>query len=78
MLLVMDIVMDTQLYLDECYRQLNNQQFYKREKKDTTDHITGRVPFYLDGLPRDNNVDKETHRYLTPQDPKAGRFRSDQ
>ncbi|XP_078374508.1 uncharacterized protein LOC144658057 [Oculina patagonica] len=68
------VVMDIQLYLNECYRQLNNQQFYKREKKDPTDHITGRVKKYLKGLLKDNIINKETHRYLTPQDPKAGRF----
>ncbi|KAL9988930.1 hypothetical protein ACROYT_G003426 [Oculina patagonica] len=68
------VVMDRQLYLNECYRQLNNQQFYKREKKDPTDHITERVKKYLKGLLKDNIINKETHRYLTPQDPKAGRF----
>ena len=68
------VVMNRQSYLDECYRQLNDQLFYKRVTEDPTEDINKRVRFYLKRLLADKIIDKETHRYLTPQDPKAGRF----
>ena len=68
------VVMNRQSYLDECYRQLNDQLFYKRVTEDPTEDINKRVRFYLKRLLADKIIDKETHRYLTPHDPKAGRF----
>ena len=68
------VVMNRQDYLDECYRQLNDQQFYKRVSIDPTEDVNKRVCFYLKRLLADSVVDEETHRYLTPQVPKAGRF----
>ena len=64
------VVMNRQNYLDECYRQLNDQYFYKKIEEDPTEQINRRVRFYLDRLLTDNIIDKETHRYLIPQDPK--------
>ena len=64
------VVMNRQNYLDECYRQ----HFYKKIEEDPTEQINRRVRFYLDRLLTDSIIDKETHRYLIPQDPKPGRF----
>ena len=68
------VVMNRQDYLDECYRQLNDQQFYKRVSIDPTEDVNKRVCFYLKRLLANSVVDEETHRYLTPQVPKAGHF----
>jgi len=68
------VVMNRQDYLNECYRQLNNQQFYKKVNEDPTDNITKRVRFYLNRLYSDNVIDNGTYYYLLPQGPKAGRF----
>ena len=66
--------MNRQDYLDECYRQLNDPSFYKRVNEDPTEDINKRVRVYLKRLLADNIIDKQTHRYLTPENPKAGRF----
>ena len=66
--------MNRQNYLDECYRQLNDPSFYKRVNEDPTNDINKRVRFYLKRLLANNIIDKPNHRYLTPENPKAGRF----
>ena len=66
--------MNRQDYLDECYRQLNDPSFYKRVNEDPTEDINKRVRFYLKRLLADNIIDKQTHRYLTPENPKAVSF----
>ena len=68
------VVMNRQNYLVECYRQLNDPSFYKRVNEDPTEDINKRVRFYLKRLLANNIIDKQTHRYLTPENPKAGRF----
>ena len=55
-------------------RQLNNEQFYNKVNEDPTEGINKRVRFYFKRLLADGVRDKETHQYLTPEDPKAGRF----
>ena len=57
--------MDRQNYLDECYRQLNNQHFYNK----ATDDINKRVRFLAQRLLADDVIDKETYNYLLPQNP---------
>ena len=66
--------MNRQDYLDECYRELNDQQFYKRVSIDPTEDVNKRVCFYLKRLPANSVINEETHRYLTPKVPKAGHF----
>ena len=66
--------MNRQDYLNECYRQLNNQHFYEKVNEDPTESITKRVRFYLKRLYSDDVIDTDTYHYLLPQDPKAGRF----
>ena len=68
------MVTNRQDYLNECYRQLNNQQFYKKVNEDPTDSITKRVRFYLNRLYSDNVIDNDTYHYLLPRHPKAGQF----
>ena len=68
------VMMNRQNYLDECYRQLNDPSFYKRVNEDPTEDINKRVRFYLKRLLANNIIDKQTHRYLTPENSKAGRF----
>ena len=68
------VVMNRQHYLNECYRQLNNQQFYEKVNEDPTESITKRVRFYLKRLYSDDVIDTDTYHYLLPQDPRAGRF----
>ena len=64
------VVVDRQNYLDECYRQLNNQHFYNK----ATDDINKRVRFLAQRLLADDVIDKETYNYLLPQNPKSGHF----
>ena len=68
------VVMNRQNYLDECYRQLHDQSFYKRVNEDRAEDINKRVRFYLKRLLANKIIDKQTHRYLTPENAKAGRF----
>ena len=42
--------------------------------EDPTENIDKRVRFYLKRLLANSIIDKQTHRYLTPENPKAGRF----
>ena len=55
-------------------QQLNDPSFYKRVNEDPTEDINKRVRFYLKRFLANNIIDKQTHRYLTPENPKAGRF----
>ena len=66
--------MNRQDCLNECYRQLNNETFYKKLPEDPTRDISKRVKFYIDRMLTDDIIDKDTHSYLTPHDPKPGRF----
>ena len=67
--------MNRQNYLGERYRQLNDPSFYKRVNEDPTEDINKRVRFYLKRLLANNiiYIDKQTHCYHTPENPKAGR-----
>ena len=66
------VVMDRQDYLNECYRQLNNQQFCEKVNEDPTEGIKTRDGF----LPQKASfwghyiIDKETHNYLPLKIPK--------
>ena len=47
---------------------------HKIRNEDPTEDINKRVRFYLKILLANNVIDKQTHRYLTPENPNAGRF----
>ena len=68
------VVMNRQNYLDECCRQLNVPSLYKRVNEDPSEGINKRVRFYLKRLLANIIINKQTHRYLTLENPKAGRF----
>ena len=51
------VVMDRQMYIDECNRQLNDTNFYEKHNKDITSKVTNTVKQYLQQMKRD-----ETHR----------------
>ena len=54
--------------------QFDDPSFYKRANEDPTEDINKGVRFYLKRLLANNIIDKQTHCYLTPENPKAGRF----
>ncbi|XP_078371355.1 uncharacterized protein LOC144655007 [Oculina patagonica] len=68
------VVMNRQDYLKECHRQLNDAKFYKKVTKDPTPDVNKRVQKYLDGLLKDKAIDKNTYKYLSPVNPRPGRF----
>ena len=64
------VVVDGQSYRDECYRQLNDQNFNQKAIDDPTDEINTRECLYLNRLFADDVISKETYNYLLPQNPK--------
>ena len=68
------VVMSRKDYMNECYRQLNDNKFYEKLDKDPTQTIDTRARILLGRLLKENEIDSDTYKYLLPQDPKAGHF----
>ena len=68
------VAMNRRNYLDESYRQLHDPSFYKRVNEDRAEDINKRVRFYLKRLLANKIIEKQTHRYVTTENAKAGRF----
>ena len=67
------VIMDRNLYIDECLRQLNDCKFYKTLDKDITTDIQC-IQIYVQRMHRDQTLDDHTKRFLLQTDPKPGRF----
>ncbi|XP_068738397.1 uncharacterized protein [Montipora capricornis] len=66
------VIMDKTWYIDECNRQLNNSEFYRRLNEDITVDIQKRVTVY--GRMYTDLIDEKTKQYLIQPDVKPGRF----
>ena len=69
------VLMDTELYLQEAYRQLNDKNYYKKlDKPIYTDNITC-VKNILNNLLRERFINKKQLKYLSgPENPRPRRF----
>ena len=68
------VVMDKQLYIDECNRQLTDTKFYEKHDNDITNKVTRTVTRYLEQMKQNKDIDKDTYSYLLPKDPRCSRF----
>ena len=67
--------MDYSWYINECYRQLNDLNYYQKQSTNLTNKIQEGVKEYLNCLHKDDLIDDDTFKYLiSNSDPKAGRF----
>ena len=57
--------MDRTCYVDECNRQLNDAEFYRKQDGDITNQIQERVTTYVQRMLKDGYIDKKTKQYLT-------------
>ena len=64
------VIMDTEKYKAECYRQLNNSKFYKRFPKDIAHQVEDRILICLKRLP----IEEDTYNYLVPHRSRPARF----
>ena len=62
--------MDSEWYINECLRHLNDTKFYKTLDND----IQQRIRIYAERKHRDKIIDEDTRRFLIQTDPKPGRF----
>ena len=68
------VIMDSDWYINECLRQLNDTKFYRQLDIDQSSDIQTRIQFYIKRLHKDNIIDDKTKRFLIQTDPKPGRF----
>ena len=69
------VIMDYSWYINECYRQLNDPNYYQKQSTNLTNKIQERVKEYLNRLHKDDLIDDDTFKYLLSNfDPKAGRL----
>ena len=66
--------MDMDWYENECLRQLNDIQFYKKIDNDTSPLTHECVKKYISGQQFDEMIDDQTAKYLKENSPKPGRF----
>ena len=66
--------MDCDWYINECLRQFNDTEFYRRLDTDITSHIQTRVQFFIKRLHKDDVIDDKTKQFLIQNDLKPGRF----
>ena len=70
------IIMDTEKYIAEGYRQLNDPKFYKRLPKDITHQVEDRICICLKRLLIDDEIEEDTYNYLVPHRSRPSRFYS--
>ena len=68
------VILNTDDYKKECYRQLNDSKFYRKLQKDTTHHIEERIKRRLKDMMIDGEIDDETYSYLLPSRSCPARF----
>ena len=60
------VIMGTEKYKAECYRQLNDPKFYKRLPKDITHQVEDRIHIRLKRLLIDDEIEEYTYNYFVP------------
>ena len=68
------VVMDKTTYIQEAERQLSDCRFYEKLDSDPTLDFTQKIMRALDDMHARGHIDNKTMEYLTPEDPKPGRF----
>ena len=68
------VIMDTEKYKTECYRELNNSKFYKRLPKDITHQVEDRIRIRLKRLLINDEIEEDTYYYLVPHRSRLARF----
>ena len=68
------VVLDTEDYKKECYRQINDPKFYKQIKKDNTHEIEERIRRRLKQMIIDDEIDQQAYNYLLPRRSRPARF----
>ena len=66
--------MDKTTYLQEAERQLSDCGFYEKFDSDPTLDFTQKIKRALEAIHVRGHIDDKTMEYLTPEDPKPGRF----
>jgi hypothetical protein len=66
--------MDTTTYIQEAERQLSDCRFYEKLDSDPTLDFTQKIIRALEAMHARGHLDNKTMEYLTPEDPKPGRF----
>ncbi|CAN8013568.1 unnamed protein product [Ixodes persulcatus] len=66
--------MNKQDYLDEGFRQLMNQHFYKELQEDPTKKFTKLITETLNLMLDNGDISEDIHKSMKPAYPKAGRF----
>jgi hypothetical protein len=61
-------------YLQEAERQLSDCRFYEQLNSDPTLDFTQKITRALEAMHARGHIDDKTMEYLTPEDPKQGRF----
>ena len=68
------VVMDKTTYILEAERQLSDCRFYGKIDSDPTLDYTQMIIRALEVMYARGHLDNKTMEYLTPEDPKPGRF----
>jgi len=58
------VIMDSDWYINECLRQLNDTKFYRQLDIDQSSDIQTRIQFYIKRLHKDNIIDDKTKRFF--------------
>ena len=66
--------MDKMTYLQETERQLSDCRFYEKLDSDPTLDFTQKIKRALEDVHVRGHIDDNVMEYLTPEDPKPGRF----
>jgi hypothetical protein len=66
--------MDKTTYLQKAERQLSDCLFYEKLDSDSTLNFTQKITRALEAMHARGHIDDKTMEYLTPEDPKPGRF----
>ena len=53
------VILNTDDYKKECYRQLNDSKFYRKLQKDTTHHVEERIKHHLKDMMINDEIDEE-------------------
>ncbi|XP_070570116.1 uncharacterized protein [Ptychodera flava] len=68
------VVMDSDWYISECKKQLNDTKFYEKLASDPTEEYTLKLQKKITRWRRKNWISNKTARKLLPQEPKPGHF----
>ena len=69
------VIMDTNKFKAECFRQLNNPKFFEQLPKDITHQVEDRIRIlHLKRLLIDDEIEEDTYNYLVPHHSRPARF----